>query len=505
MRTSFLLIILFLFYSSFSFSQNRFQATTFDNSGGMIMLSRNTPDSGVIMTGLNIATGNTLITKTDSLGNIEFCKILSSQSIFGVSDILNTSTGYLMVCYNSDDNIFFMNVDFNGNCQSTIAYSSPLDLTISNILVNPDGTSWLVANFYGATTNGFSLIRLDSNYSIISSSLYTYLSVGIGQIIPTSSNEFYLIGTYNFNPLVIKFDSTGAILWSKSYNIPSNGQIFADRSSDNGLIISTGFSQSQDQMTQLIKIDSLGSVEWNKIYTIPTLRLQGISMKTIFNSGYLISGELSLNNQTYPDAFLIRIDNSGNLQWAYKYGGLEYEHNRTIVQSYDGGYVFAGSTNGIPISNITTGYVVKTDSNGISGCYESSISVDTFSTSIVSTSVNFPNSAFTFSAANIALPNSSDDVGHFICSSVGVDELPNKISIKLFPNPINRLATFQINQNLDQHFELKIINSLGDKYIQQKISEVETELDLSNLPNGIYIYQLSNSENNFTGKFIVAH
>jgi hypothetical protein len=70
------------------------------------------------------------------------------------------------------------------------------------------------------------------------------------------------------------------------------------------------------------------------------------------------------------DYWVIKIDNSGNIEWEKKYGGSDDEQVGNIIQTIDGGYIVTGSSRSndrdISINHGSYDFwVVKLDSSGI--------------------------------------------------------------------------------------------------------------------------------------------
>jgi hypothetical protein len=87
------------------------------------------------------------------------------------------------------------------------------------------------------------------------------------------------------------------------------------------------------------------------------------------DGGYMLAGTI----YSYPYAptgyhsLLVKTDSSGNKQWngTYAGGGNDEDYVRSVVQTNDGGYVFAGYTRGPPYPSLTFySWLVKTDSSG---------------------------------------------------------------------------------------------------------------------------------------------
>lgn len=70
----------------------------------------------------------------------------------------------------------------------------------------------------------------------------------------------------------------------------------------------------------------------------------------------------------------------------------------------------------------------------------------------------------------------------------GINEFnKNKITAKLFPNPNSGSFKLQINTEIKKG-ELVLMNSLGQKVYEQKISQGENQINSNNLAKGLYHY-----------------
>ncbi len=82
------------------------------------------------------------------------------------------------------------------------------------------------------------------------------------------------------------------------------------------------------------------------------------------DGGYVAAGSTysyGKGTKGYPDAWLIKVDNKGNLQWNKTFGGTYFDEGYFTRQTPDGGYVLSGYT--FP-SGYAEPWLVRTDRNG---------------------------------------------------------------------------------------------------------------------------------------------
>ena len=89
----------------------------------------------------------------------------------------------------------------------------------------------------------------------------------------------------------------------------------------------------------------------------------GNSLIQTADGGYAIAGTTTSFGAGLSDAYLVKLDANGNLQWTKTIGGKEFEDGYSLIQTADGGYAIAGATNSFGAGGYDV-YVVKLDANG---------------------------------------------------------------------------------------------------------------------------------------------
>ncbi len=159
---------------------------------------------------------------------------------------------------------------------------------------------------------------------------------------------------------VIKMDASGNIEWQKCFGGSSDE--FANsiiQTSDGGYAI-TGFTYSNNgdvsgnhgnRDVWVVKLSSSGTIEWQKC-------LGGTESDEAFcivqtsdeGRGYIIAATTEskdgdvLGNHGKEDFWIVKISASGSIEWQKCYGGSDYDEVHSIIQTSEGGYVVAGST-----------------------------------------------------------------------------------------------------------------------------------------------------------------
>ena len=194
-----------------------------------------------------------------------------------------------------------------------------------------------------------------------------------------SSGSYILAGsTYSegatYDVWVLKLDSSGNIIWQKTYDAGNLEDVTAIRGTDDGGFILAGMALSETFGTSLnsdfwvLKLDSDGNVgltypgTWQKIYGGANYDLAN-SIQPTPDGGYVVAGHSA--NSEYFHAWVIKLDAGGNVTWNQSYGS-EYLRPQSVQPTADGGYIMAGSIleSNSSSTNFTDAWVLKLDSAG---------------------------------------------------------------------------------------------------------------------------------------------
>ena len=139
---------------------------------------------------------------------------------------------------------------------------------------------------------------------------------------------------------------------------------------------SQGDREYMNQEPILLKTDSEGNVLWQKTYSFEGETLELLSIITASDGGYALGGLLIINT-TEPGKmssftnrlYLLKIDSNGNAQWSKtlpsyndSYSDVSTGGFGAFIQTSDGGYAFTGDFNHMMYLNER--WFVKTDSSG---------------------------------------------------------------------------------------------------------------------------------------------
>ena len=213
------------------------------------------------------------------------------------------------------------------------------------------------SNYYGGTftDTAYSAIQTNDNgYIIVGSSDSTDVNI--------SNNK----GNYDF--WIIKISELGTLIWEKSFggDQVDEARSISQMADGNYLVIgdtrSSNIDVSQNNGAAdvwIIKISPEGSLIWEKTLGGSSFDV-GRSISKTQDDGFLIAGNsrssdgvLDINNGQ-NDALVMKINNSGYLEWQKTIGGTEVDFFNGVEELIDGSIVAVGdssSSNGDIIEN----------------------------------------------------------------------------------------------------------------------------------------------------------
>jgi hypothetical protein len=327
MKPRFLLPLLLTATLHTSAQQITFQKTYGGIYGGVGNSVQQTFDGGYIIVGnvWNLSVGYTdvYLIKTNTNGDTLWTKTYGgSNSDYGYSVQQTTDSGYIVVGFSGsfsaggDGDVYLIKTDVNGD------------------------TLW--TKTYGGINN-------DDAFSVHQTNDGGYVIAG----------SIYILGLGKWNVFLLKTDYMGNFNWLKSYGGSNDDLAYSvQQANDGGYVIAgtTDSFGSGDNDVYVIKTDSIGDTLWTKTYKGVNNDIGRAISKTT-DAGFIIVGI------TGGGLYLIKIDSIGNVIWSKTYGGVNYADGRSIQQTADGGYIVAGGTNSFGAGNYDI-YLIKTNSIG---------------------------------------------------------------------------------------------------------------------------------------------
>jgi len=196
---------------------------------------------------------------------------------------------------------------------------------------------------------------LEIAHSVIQTSDGGYALAGVTDSFGAGLRDFWLVKT----------DAIGSMEWNQTYGGAGGDTGFSVVETGDGGYVLAGITRSfgaGGQNAWLIKTDTGGNVEWNQTFGAANDDIC-FSVVETGDGGYVLAGSTMSYGASGEDFWLVKTNSSGNREWHARYGGLGDDTARSVVETGDGGYVLAGSTQSFGAGNEDF-WLVKVDSTG---------------------------------------------------------------------------------------------------------------------------------------------
>ena len=192
-------------------------------------------------------------------------------------------------------------------------------------------------------------------YSVVESPDSCYILAGTWQ---RRGDDHDIVG------LVIKLSQDGDSLWSQTYGGDDSDYFFDCIITDDGgmaFVGNTGSYGDGSWDAWLVKTDADGEIEWHNSFGGQNTE----ELRTVIQTpdgGYALAGITASYGGGRYDLFLVKTNSSGEEEWRNHYGTDEVEWCTDAIQTSDGGYVIAGYS--YSEDEYGNYYIVRTNGEG---------------------------------------------------------------------------------------------------------------------------------------------
>ncbi len=256
-----------------------------------------------------------------------------------------------------------------------------------------------VIGHHGSTNYAdYWIVKLDSNGEIQWQKSYGGSNDDIAYSVQQTTDGGYIVAgesysndgdvtghhgsTINSDYWVVKLDNNGTMQWQKSLGGSSSDSASSiQQTADGGYVVAgasynTMPNQYNGQDYLVVKLDDNGTIQWQKYYG-GVHRDYANSVHQTTDNGYIVAGYSFSNGNVSghhgstrkSDYWVVKLNDSGTLEWENSFGGDEDDIANSIQQTIDGGYIVAGrsySNNGDVTGNhgVNDSWIVKLNSGG---------------------------------------------------------------------------------------------------------------------------------------------
>jgi hypothetical protein len=159
------------------------------------------------------------------------------------------------------------------------------------------------------------------------------------QILETSSNQF-LISESRIYPALIKTDTSGNIIWAKTYRNRYGGLSFIKETLDGDYLVGINWDSLG---LGLMKLDTSGSVVWTKSYPSAQKLYSSYAIEQLDSSMVI----LGVDRASTDYSILFKVSKDGLFQWGKEFAltdnGDDVEATGNLIQTMDGGFVITAT------------------------------------------------------------------------------------------------------------------------------------------------------------------
>lgn len=170
---------------------------------------------------------------------------------------------------------------------------------------------------------------------------------------------------YDSDLWIMKTDSRGNKLWTKTYQVPNNqGATDIVCTSDGGFALS-GFTESNEDLTAnawIVRLDANGELLWEETFGGSKVDLANSIVQTPDN-GFAAAGFTMSRGQGVRVMWVIKVSDFGMWEWDEVYNASFWDVAWDIAVTSDSALVVAGFTRGEGLANYDV-RVIKIDRNG---------------------------------------------------------------------------------------------------------------------------------------------
>lgn len=275
----------------------------------------------------------------------------------GINDnsTISSADNNLIICGNLGSNIYIHKISKSGKAIWNKAYYTWIIRSIWSIAETNDQNIFVCGYSLGNDINSnldVLLIKLNSTGDTLWSRTYGGSLDDLGyNVIPTQDGNLLLSGISYSSSIdarsdiyLIKVNLDGDTLWTKTYVDAGIEVAYHILETQNGEFLVTGTNQdtSSERELYFLKVSADGTPIWNKKIG-PAIGKWGYSTIELSNGDLLTCGKITVGDDS--QILVVRMDDHGNVLWEKEYGQSYFtEQGNSLRQNADGSFIIAGST-----------------------------------------------------------------------------------------------------------------------------------------------------------------
>ena len=336
-------------------------------------------DQSFLICGTTSSEGNgstdVVVLKTDSLGAEDWLITYGGvNSDYGNQIIESNSGGFLFVGKTQSfgsglSNLLVSKIDESGNQEWLKTYGGT-DTEQGNSLYQINNGNYVIVGStksYGEGQKDIWVLKIDNEGNEIWNQAYGTNVNNYGvSVLPSNDGGLFILANNEkvdveniYDISILKINSDWNVEWEQFFGGDNNDLGYSFIDDGDGLVIcgtTTSFGNGLSD-AYVIKLDYSGNIIWEETYGENLIDYASSIVKTLDN-GYAMVGTTESNSGLEGfNIWLFKINNSGTLEWSRLLGGNSSEQGYSLANASDGGFILTG----IWDEDI---FLIKTDSEG---------------------------------------------------------------------------------------------------------------------------------------------
>ena len=341
-----------------------------DNDGASSI--QQTTDGGYIIAGDK--GGDVYILKLNSKGEIEWQKTFGAKDYDEANSIQQTADGGYIVAGDKGGDVYILKLNSKGEVEWQKTFGGEGIAGAFSIQQTKDG-GYIVAGLtepFGSEEADVYILKLNSKGEIDWQKTFGDQVVDQANSIQQTKDGGYIVagvtGSFGFgeqDAYILKLNSKGEIEWQKTFGGDGFDIATSIQQTTDGGYIAAGWTESfgsGEYDAYVLKLNSKGEVEWQKTFGGKDYD-EANSIQQTTDGGYIVAGWTKSFGSGGADVYILKLNSKGEVEWQKTFGGGDSDGAFSNLQTTDGGYIVAGWTWSFGSGGADV-YILKLDSKG---------------------------------------------------------------------------------------------------------------------------------------------
>ena len=321
-----------------------------------------------------------LFVSSDCIAQTSFIKTFGGDGFDRGMFLAHTSDNGYIVCgytrsFGDNYDMYVVKTDLDGNQQWHKNYgSNKMEIGWSIIELKNKGYLLHGSTTKDSTNDDIYLLRLDETGNVIWQKTYGNDQYErTTQLLQTSDNNYLLIGqrnidSTNIDSYILKIDTSGNLLWEKTFGGAKDERTFYGAEAVDGDILISGLIlpyKNNKADLLIMRISSSGDLRWSKTYGEENVH--DIAHSFCLNKDkktFTLTGYIESLHAGFHDGLFMQLDENGNVLTQQRHHTGEDLRLMHSKQTIDGGFIATGFTRKDISQNIHDAILLKFDRDG---------------------------------------------------------------------------------------------------------------------------------------------